>query len=178
MWLSMGGALGIILAADEPRLPVLALVAPYVSMPTRARIVARLYRGWELFTPVFRSGGDRSIYDPVEKGRSLAYGLVTPRTLFELSRVVRRVQVSLPRIKAPTLVIHGVNDERVPLDAAEREYARLGAPEKKLVWADEGGHVLTVDVGRGRVIKLVVDWISGHAPLRTARSSRETPRAN
>ena len=178
MGLSMGGALGIILAADEPALPALALVAPYVSMPRRARLVARLHRVWELFTPVFRSGGQRSIVDPVEKARSLAYGLVTPRTLFELSRVVRRVQVSLPRIKAPTLVIHGVNDERVPRDAATREFARLGAPERELVWALEGGHVLTVDVGRERVIALVVEWIARHAPLSTRAAPSGTSAAN
>jgi carboxylesterase len=175
MGLSMGGALGIILAADEPDLPALALVAPYVSMPRRARIVARLHRAWQLFTPVFRSGGQRSIHDPVERARSLAYGLVTPDTLFELSRVVRRVQVSLPRIKAPTLVVHGVNDERLPPDAASREYDRLGAPEKQLVWAEQGGHVLTVDVGRERIIELVVDWITRHAPLRAARGARRVP---
>jgi carboxylesterase len=175
MGLSMGGALGIILAGDTPELPALALVAPYVSMPRRARVVARLHRAWQLFTPVFRSGGQRSILDPVERARSLAYGLVTPRTLFELSRIVRRVQVSLPRIKAPTLVIHGVNDERVPPDAAAREYARLGSPEKELVWAREGGHVLTVDVGRARIIGLVVDWISRHAPLRAADAGRRMP---
>jgi carboxylesterase len=178
MGLSMGGALGIILAADEPGLPALALVAPYVSMPRRARTVARLHRAWELFTPVFRSGGQRSIHDPVERARSLAYGLVTPGTLFELSRVVRRVQVSLPRIKAPTLVIHGVHDERVPPDAAAREFARLGAPEKELVWADQGGHVLTVDVGRERIIELVVGWITRHAPLRAAREARKAPQTD
>jgi len=178
MGLSMGGALGIILAADEPDLPALVLVAPYVSMPRRARTVARLHRAWELFTPVFRSGGQRSIHDPVERARSLAYGLVTPGTLFELSRVVRRVQVSLPRIKAPTLVIHGVNDERLPPDAAAREYARLGAPEKQLVWAEQGGHVLTVDVGRERVLELVVGWISRQAPLRAARGAQGAPHSD
>lgn len=176
MGLSMGGALGIILAADAPELPALALVAPYVSMPRRARLVARLHRGWQLFTPVFRSGGQRSIVDPAERARSLAYGLVTPRTLFELSRIVRRVQVSLPRIAAPTLVIHGVNDERVPPDAAAREYARLGAREKELVWAHEGGHVLTVDVGREHVIALVVGWIRRHAPLDATHETRQGPR--
>lgn len=178
MGLSMGGALGIILAADEPALPALVLVAPYVSMPRRARVVARLYPAWQLFMPVFRSGGQRSVLDPLEKARSLAYGLVTPQTLFELSRVVRRVQVSLPRIKAPTLVIHGVNDERVPRDAAAREYARLGAAEKELVWAEEGGHVLTVDFGRDRVIRLVVEWITRHAPLTPKTAVRGAPRAS
>jgi len=165
--LSMGGALGIILAAETPTMPALALIAPYVSVPRRALFVARFHPLWEIVTPYFRSGGERSIRDPAERAQALGYGVLTPRLLFELSRVVRRVQVSLPRVTVPTLVIHGRNDERIPPDAAAREYARLGAAEKELAWMDEGGHVLTVDYGRERVIELVLDWLARHpAPAR------------
>ncbi|HEX8850928.1 MAG TPA: alpha/beta fold hydrolase [Gemmatimonadaceae bacterium] len=160
--LSMGGALAIILAAETPAMPALALVAPYVSMPRRARIVARFHSLWQLVTPYFRSGGERSIHDESERAKNRGYGVLTPGLLFELSRVVRRVQVSLPRVQAPTLVIHGLNDERIPPDAAAREYARLGAADKRLVWLDQGGHVLTVDYGRDRVIGLVGDWLARH----------------
>ena len=164
--LSMGGALGILLAAETPTMPALALVAPYVSIPRRARFVARFHPLWEVMTPYFRSGGERSILDPAERAQTRGYGVLTPRLLFELSRVVRRVQVSLPRVRVPTLVIHGVNDERIPPEAAAREYARLGAAEKQLEWMDQGGHVLTVDYGRERVIELIVDWLSRHpAPV-------------
>ncbi|NUQ21031.1 MAG: alpha/beta fold hydrolase [Gemmatimonadaceae bacterium] len=169
--LSMGGALAIILAAETPTMPALALIAPYVSMPRRARFVARFHPIWGVITPYFRSGGERSIHDESERARNRGYGVLTPGLLFELSRVVRRVQTSLPRIKSPTLVIHGLNDERIPPDAAEREYARLGAPEKRLVWLDQGGHVLTVDHGRDRVIGLVVDWLARHR----AAGPPETP---
>lgn len=172
--LSMGGALGIILAAETPTMPALALVAPYVSVPRRARFVARLYPLWELVTPYFRSGGERSILDPSERGQALGYGVLTPRLLFQLSRVVRRVQVSLPRVRVPTLVIHGLNDERIPPDAAAREYARLGAAEKELVWMEQGGHVLTVDYGRDRVIELVLGWLARHP----AASGERVPTAN
>ena len=116
--LSMGGALGILLAAETPTMPALALVAPYVSIPRRARVVARFHPLWELVTPYFRSGGERSILDPAERAATRGYGVLTPRLLFELSRVVRRVQVSLPRVRVPTLVIHGLHDERIPPDAA------------------------------------------------------------
>jgi len=160
--LSMGGALGIILAAETPTMPALALIAPYVSVPRRARFVARFHPLWEIVTPYFRSGGERSILDPAERSQALGYGVLTPRLLFELSRVVRRVQVSLPRVRVPTLVIHGRNDERIPPEAAAREYARLGAAEKELAWMDQGGHVLTVDYGRERVIELVIDWLARH----------------
>lgn len=160
--LSMGGALGIVLAAETPTMPALALIAPYVSIPRRARIVARFHPLWEFVTPYFRSGGERSILDPAERAQALGYGVLTPRLLFELSRVVRRVQVSLPRVRVPTLVIHGRNDERIPPDAAAREYARLGAADKELVWVNDGGHVLTVDYGRERVIGLVLEWLARH----------------
>ncbi|HEX2781486.1 MAG TPA: alpha/beta fold hydrolase [Gemmatimonadaceae bacterium] len=160
--LSMGGALGIILAAETPDMPALALVAPYVSMPRRARFVARFHPLWEIVTPYFQSGGERSIHDDRERALARGYGVLTPELLFELSRVVRRVQVSLPRVQVPTLVIHGLNDERIPPDAAAREYARLGAAEKRLVWTEVGGHVLTVDQGRERVIALVLDWLARH----------------
>jgi carboxylesterase len=167
--LSMGGALGIILAAETPTMPALALVAPYVSIPRRARIVARFHPLWELVTPYFRSGGERSILDPAERAETRGYGVLSPRLLFELSRVVRRVQVSLPRVQVPTLVIHGLNDERIPPDAAAREYARLGAGEKQLVWAEQGGHVLTVDYGRERVIGLIIDWLARHPAVAAHR---------
>lgn len=169
--LSMGGALGIILAAETPAMPALALVAPYVSIPRRARFVARFHSVWEIVTPYFRSGGERSIIDPTERAQARGYGVLTPRLLFELSRVVRRVQVSLPRVRVPTLVIHGLNDERIPPDAAAREYARLGAPDKALVWVEEGGHVLTVDYGRERVIALVLDWLARHPAAGTRESA-------
>jgi carboxylesterase len=174
--LSMGGALGIVLAAETPDMPALALIAPYVSMPRRARVVARFHPIWEVITPYFRSGGERSIHDETERAASRGYGVLTPTLLFELSRVVRRVQVSLPRIKAPTLVIHGLSDERIPPDAAAREYARLGAAEKRLVWTEEGGHVLTVDRGRERVIELVLDWLAAHR-ARTTRPPSERAEA-
>ena len=164
--LSMGGALGIVLAAETPTMPALALVAPYVSVPRRARFVARFHPLWEIITPYFRSGGERSILDPRERALALGYGVLTPRLLFELSRVVRRVQVSLPRVRVPTLVIHGRNDERIPPEAAAREYARLGATEKELVWTEQGGHVLTVDYGRERVIELILDWLARHPAVR------------
>lgn len=174
--LSMGGALGIILAAETPAMPALALIAPYVSMPTRARIVARLHRPWALCRPYFRAGGERSIADEAEKARNLAYGAISPRLLFELSRVVRRVQVALPRVRVPTLAIHSVNDNRVPPDAAQRAFDLLGAPRKRLVWRTEGAHILTVDHGREDVIELVREWLDVNAAPTGRAEMNEAPR--
>ena len=90
------------------------LLAPYVSMPTRLRNIASMFWAIDACVPYLRGrGGERSIHDPAERALSRAYGVVTGRLAFELSRVVKRARHALPRIAAPTLVIQSRRDNRI-----------------------------------------------------------------
>lgn len=169
--LSMGGALASIVAAESPGLPALALVSPYVSMPTTIRRFAVAHPLVSLVTPYVAGGGERSIHDAEQKAHNLGYGCCTPRLVSELLSVVVRARRALPDIAAPTIVVQSRLDNRIPPEAAERSFALVGAAEKRLVWTEQGGHVLTVDVGRERVFELVEGWIAGH------RRTGERPRA-
>jgi carboxylesterase len=167
--LSMGGAVAAVLAAEAPAPPALALVAPYVSMPATVRRLARIHPLVGTVAPyVGARGGERSIHDPDAKTRSLAYGCCTPRLVAELASVVERGRRALPALRAPTLVVHSREDNRVPPEAAERTFALIGAPERRLVWTAEGGHILTVDHGRERIFALVEEWLAGHLAARGA----------
>ena len=104
-------------------------------------------------------GGVRSITDPVEAERNLAYGAVTPRLVAELRRVVVLAQAAEPKVRAPVLFIQSHHDNRIAPEAAEAAFARLGSSEKQLVWVDKGTHIITVDVGRDIVIGKVADWL-------------------
>ena len=161
--LSMGGSLATILAAETPDLPALALVSPYVSMPTTIRRLARVYPLVALGIPYLAGGGERSIHDPAAQAESLGYGCCTPRLVAELASVVARARRALPALRMPTLVVQSREDNRIPPEAAERAFALLGAPERRLVWTESGGHVLTVDHGRERVFSLVEEWLVSHA---------------
>lgn len=160
--LSMGGALAALLAAEAPDLPALALVSPYVSMPTTIRRFAVMHPVVSLVAPYVTGGGERSIHDAEQKARNLGYGCCTPRLIAELLAVVARARRALPALRAPTLVVQSRVDNRIPPDAAERAFALVGAPEKRLVWTETGGHVLTVDHGRERVFEAVERWIVEH----------------
>jgi len=156
---SMGGALATILAAESPDLPALVLIAPYLAMPRWLALIA-------MFAPVLGigvrymvGGGVRSITDPVEAERNLAYGAVTPRLVAELRRVVVEAQAAEPKVRAPVLFIQSHHDNRIAPEAAEAAFARLGSSEKQLVWVDKGTHIITVDVGRDIVIGNVADWL-------------------
>lgn len=161
--LSMGGALSCIIAAEEPP-PALVLLAPYLSMPRSIRLAASTYRLWAPLVPYVAGRGEASVQDPRERALSRSAGYTTGRLLRELNKVASRAQDALPSITSPTLVVHSREDNRIPVDAAIRSYARLGAVEKELVWRDRTGHVITVDYGREEIFQLVEKWLDRHVP--------------
>jgi carboxylesterase len=159
---SMGGALATILADGDAELPALALIAPYVSMPTRMRWLVRFHHVWGAVVPYLQARSERSIHDPAERAKSLAYGVVTPRLVAELSRIVRLARRAAAGVRAPTLVVQSREDNRIPPAAAERAFALYGAAERRLVWTTGNGHVITVDYGREQVFELVSGWLEQH----------------
>lgn len=157
--LSMGGALAVQLAAEHPDIPALVLLAPYLAMPARVLRAARWAWAWGPFLTAVRSGDGRSIRDPVERDRGLAYGVFTPAALRALRETVRRANDALAGVHSPTLVINSRGDNRIHATDAQRAFDRLGAPEKRLEWISGAGHVITVDYGRDAVIAATADWI-------------------
>jgi len=163
--LSMGGALATRLAAEDADLPALVLLAPYLAMPPRIAFAARISRLWNPAIPYIRAldpKARRSIHDPGEADRSLGYGVFTPAALRALHTTVSSAVAALPRLTAPTLIVQSREDNRVPPDAAQREFDRIGSADKQLVWLTGTGHVITVDFGRDRVFDLVADWLERH----------------
>lgn len=160
--LSMGGALAVQLAAEHPELPALGLVAPYLAMPARIERAARFARWWGPLAPVLRSADGLSVLDPIERERSLAYGVFTPAALVALQVTMRRALEALPRVVAPTLMIQSREDNRISVADGERAFALLGAREKRLQWITGAAHVITVDYGRDLVIASLTSWMESH----------------
>ena len=161
--LSMGGALAVQIAAEHPELPALGLAAPYLAMPAGIERVARFAWLWGRLVPVLRSATGLSVLDPVERERSLAYGVFTPSALRALQVTVRRAIGALPRVVAPTLMIQSREDNRIRVADAERAFALLGSREKRLQWITGAAHVITVDYGREIVISSLVSWMESRA---------------
>ena len=160
--LSMGGALAVLLAAEFRDIPALILIAPYLGMPRLLRIAAATHWLWGGLAGELNGKNPRSIHDPIERERSLAYGAVTGRALYELSRVMNRARKALPAVTAPTLVVQSREDPRISPAVAEFALNELGAKEKKLVWTEGAGHIITVDYGRERVFSEVEKWLRAH----------------
>jgi carboxylesterase len=178
--LSMGGALSVLIAAEMNDIPAVVLIAPYVGMSRLLRAAAATHWIWGRFAGELNGRSPRSIHDTIEREKNLAYGAVTGRALHELSRVVRLARKALPRVKAPTLIIQSREDPRIAPEVAEFALKSLGALEKKLVWTEGAGHIITVDFGRERVFSEVEKWLmtyarSGAAAAATLRAAAERP---
>ena len=178
--LSMGGALAVLLAAELDDIPALVLIAPYLGMPRVQRLAASTYWAWGRLAGEVNARNPRSIRDPIEREKNLAYGAITGRALFELLKVVRLARKSLPGVKAPTLIIQSREDPRCAPDIAELALRALGAHEKQLDWTEGAGHIITVDFGRERVFSEVEKWLRaytdrGAATAVEGRAAAERP---
>lgn len=163
--LSMGGALAARLAAEVRSLPALVLLAPYVAMPSRISVAARLSLLWGVAVPYVSAvdpAAARSIHDREEAARSLGYGVFTPAALRALRATVAHAISALPNVTCPTLMIQSREDNRMPPAVAQRAFDRIGAMEKELVWVTGAGHVITVDYGRDRIFQIVGDFFDRH----------------
>lgn len=161
--LSMGGALAGILAAEHADTPALVMLAPYMDMPFAQKIAAATYWLWGA-DKLRQSNSPGSIRDPVERAKNVGYGAYTARLLHELSRIAATARQALPRIVSPTLVIQSRTDPRIKPEVAERALASLGSKEKRLVWIEGAGHIITVDYGREQVFREVREWMDTHVP--------------
>ena len=165
--LSMGGALAAILASGAPATPSLVLLAPYLDMVPKIKIAAATQWIWSGAAGAQMSKSPNSILDPDERAKNLGYGGVySGRLLYELWRLGVEARRALPEITSPTLLIQSRTDPRVASAVAERALAAIGAEEKRLVWIEGAGHVITVDYGRAKVFDEVNRWIVRHTPVK------------
>jgi carboxylesterase len=162
--LSMGGAIAAILAAEFRDIDSLVLLAPYVGMPFKLRAAAATQWIWGRAVGPIKSRNPDSIRDPVEREKNLGYGVTNGHALRELWKVVREGRAALPSVTSPALVLQSHRDPRVAPSVAIETMSRLGAPKKKLVWADEGGHIITVDYGREKVFEETLAWLLANQP--------------
>lgn len=161
--LSVGGDLAIALAATRADVPALVLLAPYVEMPRAARLLAATGWLWGAALPYVPSGGRRSIHDPKAAAAALGHGILTAAALRAFRDVVDDVRTQLPRVSAPTLVIQSRQDNRISVRAAETAFQLLGSTEKRLLWTQGAGHVITVDFGFAQVFENTAEWLTRHS---------------
>ena len=83
--------------------------------------------------------------------------------LGELLAFMDVVDVALPQVRAPLLVMHATQDHTAPVASARRIVARAGSSERPaLTILPESYHLISCDVERDQVAAEVGAWCARH----------------
>ena len=87
--------------------------------------------------------------------------------IFEFQKLIKEYQDLPPKISCPTLLIHGTNDQIVPISSSEKIYGELNVPVKKFLVVEGATH----DMFKGNKKDTVMDEI--HSFLKDTPKEKE-----
>ena len=156
--LSMGGLIGLHLAAHHPVAGVVAMSAPAYIADWRFRFLPLVQPFVRWITP----GGESDLTDAEAQNRFSAYSRLPTSALVSLRQLLRLVRQELPQVRVPVLVMQGEHDRTIPPDSAQIILDGLGTPDKEIVWWPNSGHAITIDSEQEAVWARAYAFITAH----------------
>jgi len=165
--LSFGATLALHLAACRSKVGKLAVLAPavfYYNPLTKLLPFLRFYPGKVMKKMEINSEtGVKSRWDlfkPESIKERIAYEWFTFPRLADTQRFMNLVQQELPQIKNPILIIHSKKDTTTKPKGADFIFNKVASSNKKLVWLERSGHVITEDYEADTVKREVLDFLA------------------
>jgi len=157
--LSMGGTLALNLAASYPKKirGVVSICAP-VFLKDRRLYLLPILR----YLRKYVDADLTDIIDPAARSEHIHYERVPVACIHQLLILMRRTRHRLARIQAATLVIQARGDSIIPPQNAEFIYENVGSKEKTIYWAENSGHVVTLDHDREAVNTQILAFINSY----------------
>jgi carboxylesterase len=151
--LSMGGLLAFKVAAEYPVDKIISLSTPIFITDKRLSMLP-VYQIFRKFVPK-----KRKKYADVDPRYKVGYEATPLNSIGSLLELIEQIQRTLPTIKEDLLIIQGRRDHTVQPRSAEYIYDHVGSLEKKIVWLEKSGHIITLDIEREEVFKQVAAFL-------------------
>jgi carboxylesterase len=149
--LSVGGTLGLHLAANKPVAGLVTISAPVFLYPMMSATLPLI----EQWLPGLRAPANFAAW----QGNVVGYKSTTIGAVNVILDVLARVRKELDAVKAPLLVMHSVRDLTVPVDSAREIYDRASSSDKRLELIDAGSHLMTIEPNLRLIDALIVDFL-------------------
>lgn len=97
--------------------------------------------------------------EAAKKGESDDFGLFRTyaRPIRQLDHLVRLAKKEAPGVTAQSIVVHSLEDTLTSEENAVEIYNLLGSPEKRLIFISGCDHVMTLDLRKEDVARMVLD---------------------
>jgi len=154
--LSMGGLVALDLAARRRKqVAGVATIAAALKfrdpLAVLTPLIARVIPSW----PSPKAFHDKEL----EKQRNRNYPRFPTRAFSELYRYASLLENQLSFVSADALIVQSRKDQIINPRAAEIIHERLGSKRKELVWFEESGHEMLLDMEAARVTAAVADFV-------------------
>jgi len=157
---SLGGLLALHASAARDDLAAAAVLATPLRLFGLGMAVAKWAPGRLRQVPKL---GGSDVRDPVARKANPSYRAIPTRALASLVEFMGVVDEELPRVRAPLLVMHAIQDHTAPLDSAKRISERAGARPLRTRILPDSYHLIAIDVEREIVAAEVAAFFTTHA---------------
>jgi len=171
---SAGALLALRLAAHVP-LAGLILMAPALRLRGGAllRLAGPLQHVMPWYYPLARANfanpavraavlehaPEADLDDPAVVAEIRRAAKVPVGSLFELARLQSQAYQDLARVRVPTLIMQGRNDQTVDPRSAIEVASRIRSHKRRLVWFERSGHQLPREAEREAVWSTAQEWV-------------------
>ncbi len=162
---SLGGALALAVAADEPAIAGVASICPPCQLRRGLLEAVALLRRFVPYVPAVRYDVNRTWAERWQLHRTHAYDWVPLATVQSLFGGLAELRERLPAVRCPALVMCARHDHVVPMEDGVEAYLQLGSARKELVVLSRSFHLVLADCQRELVMERVFGFCTGVAPL-------------
>ncbi len=161
--LSMGTLLTLYLAGHHPDLAGVMLYSPALKVADRRLALTPLAKYFVHSLPK-GANADQDLTDPTAQQHLWSYEENPIAAAAELLALRRQVQLLLPAVACPLLIVHSTLDPAIRPDSAQAVYDGVSTPvaEKTLLTLHNSGHVLLVDSEWEYVAEQTARFIFAH----------------
>ena len=153
---SMGGSLGLILAAEKQVKGVVTLAAPIFIAQEQG--ISALPPKEMLTSSDFTPENKRNLVN-VPPAANLIYDKIPLLSVYDLLEVIERSKNCLLKITAPSLIIHGKADTMASVESAPYIGEHIGSSRKEVALLDGAEHLLPLMEGREAVFDKISNFL-------------------
>jgi carboxylesterase len=157
--LSMGGVLSLLMSTRLDVRGVVAMSTPLELPATYPAWSIRLLSFFKTYVPKARGDAGTGWFDKDAFASHISYPLNPIRSAAELKTLLGMMQLALPKINVPVLLMHSKDDMYVSPENMPRIYERLTTSDREMFWVTGSGHVVTRDAARGQVFEAAAAFI-------------------
>ena len=160
---SMGGLIASEIAIKHKKIKKLVLAAPAFDYLSKKQILEDLKNFKDI-----KNEKEIAYNEVFRKGTTVNF-----KTVLEFTKLVKACEGLPEKIDLPVLILHGENDEVVPLESSKKVFARINSQKKYILSIPKGRHKIFRSDDREELANIIHTFLKGGRKWNTLLNQRK-----